>query len=328
MSQAAQSAAAAKAKSGGPAERARGALLANSHLILLLVLCLMLTELSPAFLTTGNVLNVFRQASLLLILALAQMLVMLTAGIDLSNGAIVALSSCVAGVVLRDYGLVPGVVTGLAIGGLCGAANGLMVTRIGLPSFIAPFGAMWAYRGLAFLFLGGEVVFGFSPAFRFIGAGQVLGIPAPILIAAAVALAFYFLLSRTAFGRAVYGVGANSRAAFFAGIRVERTLFRTYTLAGVVAAGVGLILIARLDAAEPLIGESFPLDSIAAAVIGGTSFDGGVGTVRGTLMGALIMTVILNGLNLLGVSSYWQGFVTGAVVVITLLVNTWIGHRQ
>jgi len=303
-----------------------------SRLIALLILCGVLALLTPTFLTASNLINVVRQASLLSIIALGMTMTMLIKGIDLSVGSVLALTSCLAAKLLvaqNSIGeMVLGILFALALGAFLGALNGLAVTALKLHGFLVTFGMMQVARGLAYLYMHGTVIGGFRSEFTFLGAGRLLGIPTPIIVAAVVVLLTHFLLTNTTFGRSVYGIGANDSAARYSGLNLPRTTIIGYAFSGLTATLAGLLYIARLDTAEAQIGEAFNLQAIGAAAIGGTSFDGGVGSAWETVIGALIMSVLANGMNLLNISSLWQTFVTGAAIVVAVIIDRWIATRS
>lgn len=299
-----------------------------SRVFALVLLVTLLALVSPAFLTKTNGLNVLRQASLAAILALGETIVILTAGIDLSIGAVLTTSGIVAASVLKIEGLPiwVGVLAGVGFGALVGFMNGVMVAIVRLPPFIATYGTMWIASGLSVVFLRGYIIYDFDERFRFIGKGYFFGIPMPIIIMAGVFLMLYFVMHKTTFGRSIYALGANKEAARLSGIQIEKTLIIAYTLSGLCAGMAGLLFVARLNAAEAGLGESLLLPVIAGIVLGGTSLYGGEGGVAGTLIGTLIMTIVVNGMNLLGISSMWQATVQGAIIVIAVLLDQW-GRR-
>lgn len=299
-----------------------------SRVFALVLLVTLLALVSPAFLTKTNGLNVLRQASLAAILALGETIVILTAGIDLSIGAVLTTSGIVAASVLKIEGLPiwVGVLAGVGFGALVGFMNGVMVAIVRLPPFIATYGTMWIASGLSVVFLRGYIIYDFDERFRFIGKGYLFGIPMPIIIMAGVFLILYFVMHKTTFGRSIYALGANKEAARLSGIQIEKTLIIAYTLSGLCAGMTGLLFVARLNAAEAGLGESLLLPVIAGIVLGGTSLYGGEGGVAGTLIGTLIMTIVVNGMNLLGISSVWQATVQGAIIVIAVLLDQW-GRR-
>ena len=292
------------------------------------LICLALSLLSDAFLNLPNILNVLRQASLLFFLASGLTLVILTAGLDLSVGANIGLSACLAGTVIKATGSpVLGTLTGLAVGSLVGLCNGLMVTGLRIPSFIATYGMLWVLHGLTYSYMGGETIHGFPPDFRQIGSGYALGVPIPVYLMAFFLAAGIFFAQRTVWGQQVYAIGANPVAARLSGIPVGRRLVLVYTVSGAMAGVASVVFLARLNSAEGDIGEALTLPAIAAVLIGGTSLFGGVGTMFGTFVGALILTLVLNGMNLLGVNANWQPLVTGAILVLAVWLDLW-GRRR
>ncbi|MFY9555985.1 MAG: ABC transporter permease [Blastocatellia bacterium] len=289
----------------------------------LLLTSAILSFLSPYFLTFDNLINVFRQSSVNALLALGQLLVIITAGIDLSVGSILGLSCVLVALMLKAG--VPWFVCifcAVAIGLALGMTNGLLLTKLRLPHpFIPTLGMMNVARGLAFVISGGFPISELPEGFRFWGAGTVAYIPVPVILVIAVYALFHIFLTRTTFGRDVYAIGGNKQAAIFSGIPVDRRLTMVYALSGGLA-GVGAIVLAgRLNSGFPLAGDGAELDAIAAVIIGGASFFGGVGTVWGTLIGALIMGVLRNGLTLLDVSPNWQKVVIGVVIVAAVWID-------
>jgi ribose transport system permease protein len=296
----------------------------GSRLFVLVILCLALTIASPVFLTVTNAMNILRVASLLVILGIGETIVILTAGIDLSIGSVLTISSVIAATALKaEVPLPVALGIGLAIGAALGWLNGIMVAVVKLPAFIATYGMMWVASGFAVVLLKGHVIYGFNEDFRFLGVGSLVGIPMPIVIMILLWVPAYIFLRQTTFGRSLYAVGANPEAARLSGIKKEQVLILAYTLSGFMAAAAGLVYVARLNAAEATIGTSLLLPTIAAVVIGGTSLFGGEGGIVGTLIGALIMTIVQNGMNLLGVQSEWQSVVLGALIVVAVLMDRW-----
>lgn len=294
----------------------------------LIGLCGLLTILTPHFLTVSNLLNVTEQTTINALIAVGMTFVILSGGIDLSVGSIVALSGVVLGSALHSGVPVPAaILLSLGTGGLCGLANGLLIARGGLPPFIATLGLMSIARGAALLFTDGRPVSGFDAGFRAISTGRPFAIPAPVLLMAAVYLLAHFVLTRTTFGRYVYAIGGNEEATRLSGIRVGLHKTTIYALSGVTSAIAAVTLTARLNSAQPIAGIMYELDAIAATVIGGTSLLGGSGTLVGTLIGALIMGVLRNGLNLLGISSFLQQVVIGSVIIAAVLVDSVLNAR-
>lgn len=287
-----------------------------------LLLCLALTLLSDRFLTVNNMVNVLRQSTINGIIAIGMTYVILTAGIDLSVGAILALSAVVTADLLQGGTAVSlAILIGLGIGSTMGLINGLIITKANVPPFVATLGMMTIARGLTLTYTEGRPITGLPDAFRTLGTGSIGPVPVPILLAAAAFIIGYILLTRTALGQFIFAIGNNPTAARFAGISVDRTITFVYVLAGALSALAGMILIARLDSAQPTAGTAYEFDAIAAVVVGGTSFAGGQGGLGGTLVGVLIIAVLNNGLNLLNVSSFYQPVVTGVVIAVALLLH-------
>jgi ribose/xylose/arabinose/galactoside ABC-type transport system permease subunit len=288
----------------------------------LLVIGTVLSMLTPSFLTVGNLINVVRQISINGILAVGVTFVLLTGGVDLSLGSVVALTGVVAALFAHpgEYPVVVPVLVGVLAGAACGSVNGTIIAWGKVAPFIATLGMMTIARGLALLLSGGRPVSNMSPAMTRIG-GEWLGIPIPVLILGAVACASWLFLTNTRLGRHIYAVGGNEQAARAAGISVNRVKWFTYTLCGALAGLAGVVLAARTTTGQPNAGIAYELDAIAAVVIGGTSLSGGVGGVGGTLLGALLMGVIGNGLDLLNVSSYYQQIVKGFIIVGAVLLD-------
>jgi ribose/xylose/arabinose/galactoside ABC-type transport system permease subunit len=293
-----------------------------------LLLCLALTILSDRFLTVDNFVNIFRQSTINGIIAVGMTLVILTAGIDLSVGSILALSSVMAAYMLQSGMPVPAaILVGLAVGAACGLVNGITITRASVPPFVATLGMMTIARGLSLVFTGGKPITGLPDAFRFIGTGSIGPIPTPIVIAAATFIIGYVMLTRTSLGQFIYAIGNNPVAARYAGISVGMNITFVYVVSGLLSALAGMILIARLDSAQPTAGLAFEFDAIAAVVVGGTSFAGGQGGLGGTLIGVLIIAVLNNGLNLLNISSFYQPVVSGIVIALALLLHRAVGRE-
>jgi inositol transport system permease protein len=283
----------------------------------LIIIAAILSVATPNFLTVQNLVIVLRQISINGILAVGVTYVLLTGGVDLSLGSLVALTGVVAACFAHpdQYPVVVPVAMGVAVGALCGASNGLVVTRFRVPPFIATLGMMAIARGLALVVSGGRPVSNLSKAFKVLGGGDLLGVPIPVVILAVVALATHLFLKHMRQGRYIYAVGGNQEAARASGLHVGRIKVMAYTLCGALAGLAGVVLASRIMAGQPNAGVAYELDAIAAAVIGGTSLSGGVGSVGGTLLGALLMGVINNGLDLLNVSSYYQQIVKGVIIV-------------
>jgi ribose transport system permease protein len=272
---------------------------------------------------------VAEQTSINAIVAVGMTFVILSGGIDLSVGSIVALAGVVLGIALQNnQPLAIALVFALATGMACGLANGVLVSWGGLPPFIVTLGAMSIARGAALLVTEGRPVSGFSAAFRTLATGRAGFVPAPVLITALVYVIAHFVLTRTTFGRYVYAIGGNEEATRLSGVPVRFHKTMIYGVSGLMSAAAAIILTARLNSAQPIAGMMYELDAIAATVIGGTSLMGGEGTLGGTLVGALIMGVLRNGLNLLGVSSFLQQIVIGGVIVVAVLLDTVLKRKH
>jgi ribose transport system permease protein len=289
----------------------------------LVALGALLTALTPHFLTVSNLLNVVEQTAINAIIAAGMTYVILSAGIDLSVGSVLALSGVVlASALQRGLPAAVAVIICLAAGASCGLLNGLLITAGRLPPFIATLGMMSVARGAALLYTDGRPISGFSAAFRSLSTGRPAMIPAPIILMAVVYVVAHFVLTRTTFGRYVYAIGGNEEATRLSGVRVALHKTMVYVISGGMSAVAAVTLTARLNSAQPIAGIMYELDAIAATVIGGTSLMGGSGTLTGTLIGALIMGVLRNGLNLLGISSFLQQVVIGGVIIAAVLVDS------
>jgi ribose transport system permease protein len=291
-------------------------------LVLLLLIALM-SAIAPNFLSVDNAVNVARSVSINAILAAGMTVVILTAGIDLSVGSILAVAG-VGGVLLATNGVPTplALLGGIAIGALCGAVNGALIAWLALPAFIVTLGSLTYLRGLAYSMLDGQPLVATDLGFRGIGNGSIAGIPQPVVVMLVVYVVFWFLLERTRFGRHVYAVGGNIEAARLAGINVKRVLLSTYMLAGAAAGVAGLIFSARVRSAQPTAGNGYELDAIAAVVLGGTSLAGGRGRIFGTLVGAVIIGVLSNGLVLLDVPFFYQLMIKGVVIIIAIALDS------
>lgn len=289
------------------------------------LMCILFSIMNPLFLAPGNILNIIRQVSFNAILAMGMLMVIITGGIDLSVGSVVALAAVVtASFVKADSQILPvalAVAAGLGIGAVCGFFNGILVTKGKLAPFIATMVTMTMARGAAQLFTKGRPVTGLLPQFDFLGAGFIFGIPVPIYILVVVVLITHFILTYTRTGRYIYAVGGNEQSALASGLKVHRMKLIVHTFSGMMAALVGIILTARLNSASPVLGEGYELDAIAAVVIGGASMNGGKGKVIGTVVGALIIGTISNGLDILNVSSYWQQIIKGIIILVAVLLD-------
>ena len=280
------------------------------------MLCVLLWAATPHFLTVSNLLNVLEQTALNAVVAAGMTFVIISGGIDLSVGSVLAVAGIGLALALESGVPVPAAMAiGLAIGAACGLINGLLITVGRLPPFIATLGMMSVARGAALMLAEGRPISGFAEGFRAIATARVLGVPAPVLITIVIYAVAHFVLTRTVFGRAAYAIGGNEEAARLSGVRVRFHKTAVYGVAGLTSAAAAIVLTARLNSAQPTAGTMYELDAIAATVIGGSSLLGGEGSLFGTLIGALIMGVLRNGLNLLNVSSFLQQVVIGMVII-------------
>ena len=294
-------------------------------LLVILIVGIALSLLTDTFLSVANFTNVARQISINGILAVGVTFVLLTAGVDLSLGSVVALSgvACATFAHPGDHSVFVPIAVGLLTGAACGLVNGVLVTRGGVAPFIVTLGMMTIARGLALIVSGGRPVADMSNELTAL-AGDFLGVPIPVLCFAGVAFAAWFFLRNFRLGRHIYAVGGNENAARAAGVPVEKVKLFAYGLCGLLTGLAGVVLAARITTGQPNAGQAYELDAIAAVVIGGTSLAGGVGTITGTLLGVLLIGVINNGLDLMGVSSYYQAVIKGVIIVGAV----WLDRRQ
>ncbi|WP_209402743.1 ABC transporter permease [Pseudozobellia sp. WGM2] len=311
----------------------KNTLLKFQSIIALLVMCIVLTIMSDKFLTPENGWNIMRQISVNVCISVGMTLVILTRGIDLSVGSILAFSGAVAAGLLKygveipslniyiGFTVLGALLAGLSVGGGLGLFNGWMITRFKVPPFVATLAMLTIARGATMLWTGGFPITGLGEHFAFIGTGWFLGIPMPVWITAVVVAIAVVVTKKTKFGRYVYAIGGNESAARLSGLNISKIKIWVYALAGILAAVGGIILTSRLDSAQPNAGFSYELDSIAAVVIGGTSLSGGRGSIMGTVQGALIIGVLNSGLVLLNVSPFWQQIIKGFVILIAVILD-------
>lgn len=293
--------------------------------IAFLVMCIFFSLFNPVFLTPGNIINILRQISFNAILAMGMTVVIITGGIDLSVGSVLALAPVVAASFIKTSNpILPvpvAILIALAIGAACGLFNGVMITKGKLAPFIVTMVTMTMARGAAQLYTKGRPVSGLAESYHNLGAGFIGGLPIPVLIMIGVVILTHILLSHTKIGRYIYAVGGNEQAAVASGIKASRIKIIAYTFSGVMAALVGIIMTARLNSASPVLGNGYELDAIAASVIGGTSMTGGKGKVISVLVGALIIGTITNGLDIMNVSAYWQQIIKGIIILVAVLLD-------
>jgi ribose transport system permease protein len=292
--------------------------------IALLVIAVALSVVSHNFLTVDNLLNVMRQASINALIAFGMTLVILLGGIDLSAGSVLALSSVIiASLLTTGTSAAVATLAGLVAGGLMGFVNGLVISKGKVAPFIATLGSMTVLRGLALVVSNGSPLSSFnSDFFSLLGGGYVARlVPIPVVLMLVMFAVFWVLLRKTVFGRHIYATGGNAESARLSGVKVDRIQLYVYTISGVMAALAGVVLTSRLNSAQPTAGTGYELDAIAAVVLGGTSLTGGRGWIFGTLVGALLIGVLNNGLNLLDVSSFYQQVIKGGVILLAVLID-------
>jgi ribose transport system permease protein len=302
-------------------------------LIALLLMVSAFSIFAHGFLSVDNFWTVMRQISVNTCLSVGMTLVILTGGIDLSVGSILALSGAIMAGLLKfgtqlevfdlyiGYQAPAAITIGILVGASLGLFNGVAITRFKVPPFVATLAMLTIARGLTKLYTGGEAITGLGEAFVSIGSARLLGIPNQVWIAASIVLAASVALKKTRLGRHIYAVGGNEEAAKLSGLNVRRVKLMVYTVAGALSAVGGLIVTARLNSATPIAGEGFELDSIAAVVIGGTSLSGGRGSVLGTVLGALIIGVLNSGLVIMGVDPFWQTVIKGFVILLAVIID-------
>lgn len=294
-------------------------------LIAFVIMLVFLSFATKTFLTPKNLINVVRQVSVNGIIAVGMMLVLLTGGIDLSVGSVVALSGVVAASFAQsgNYPVIVPVVMGVLVGVLVGIINGFLIVKVKIVPFIATMGMLSMARGMALVYSNGRPISNLSEGFRFIGSGNLVNVlPVISLIMLVCFLIGYVVMNKTRFGRYVYAIGGNEKASRVSGLKVDQCKYLVYMISAVFASLAGVVLAARINAGSPASGEGYELDAIAAVVIGGTSLSGGIGTIWGTLLGVLIVGVLNNGLDLLNVSSYFQLITKGAIIVLAVAMDS------
>lgn len=295
----------------------------TSTAIALLILGIALSFLSENFLTAGNLLTVMLQSSVNSLLGLGITFIIITGNIDLSAGAVLAFCATVAGYLMQNYGLNPvlAILLIFFIGALTGYISGIVITSVGIPAFIVTLGSMQIWRGLGLQVTNGSTSFGFSPIIKFFGQGKLGPIPVPIIVVLISYVIGWFILTKTRLGLNTYAIGGNENASRLSGINVNRTKIILFTFNGFLCGLAGLVMMGRMDSSTGIMADGYEMDAVAATIIGGASLAGGEGNVWGTLIGALLMGVLRNGLNLLGVSAYWQKVAIGLVVVVAVSID-------
>ena len=288
-----------------------------------LLLCVIWTVMNPQFLSLNNITNILRQASYTAVAAVGMTMVIVIGEIDLSAGSLVCASGLTGAMVCKETGnVVLAVLAALAVGLLVGFVNGALCAYGKLPGFIATLASMTVLRGLAYIITGGNSVVWTNEAFTMIGTGYVGPVPIPVIIMVLVIIFGWVLTTKLKFGRYIYAVGGNSDASKWSGIAVEKVKIIVYMVMGVLTSIAGLIITARLGSGQPSAGQNFEMDCITAAVVGGTSMSGGRGKVFGTIVGVLLLTVLTNGMTLVGINTYWQQELKGVIIVVSVLAVT------
>ncbi len=302
--------------------------------LVLVAMVVAMSFMSPVFLSQDNLLNIIRQVAVIGLISLGVTLVIISKGIDLSSGSTLALTAVMAASFgqagdwaakmypnIPELPVIVPIFVALAVGTAVGTFNGLLVARTGIPAFIATLGTYVSVRGLALLYSDGRPISNLTESYQYIGQGYILGIPVPVILFLAFAFVTWVMLNHTKFGKNIYAIGGNVVAAEVSGVNVQRNLIKIYMYAGMLAGVAGLVLSARLNTGQPGMGVAYELDAIAATTIGGTSHSGGIGTIQGAVVGTLILGVLNNGLNLMGVSAYWQQIIKGIIIVSAVIID-------
>ncbi len=301
-----------------------------ASLLSLVLISLVLSILKPDFFTVDNIFTIGLQMAVIAIMSLGEMMIIISAGIDLSVGSVMALSGITATLLMSGgVSTVLAITIGIMVGAFCGLINGFLTAVGRLPAFISTLGMMGIARGVALIITGGVPIFGLPSSFAVVGDGRILNVlPVPVLVLVVLAIVAHIVLSNTAFGRYTFAVGGNYEAARLAGINVTAHLIKIYAVAGFLYGIAGIILASRLSTGQPTAGTGYELDVIAACVIGGASLSGGEGTILGAILGALLIGVLRNGCNLLDVSAFWQQVAIGAIIVVAVFVDQYQKRRS
>jgi ribose transport system permease protein len=293
-----------------------------ASMIALLIMVLILTFTTNSFMVSSNLISVLRQVCVNCFIAFGITCVLIAGGIDLSVGSVVAAAGVIS-VRMANAGMpvFAAVVVALLFGAALGLFNGYIISHTTIPAFIVTLSTQIVVRGISYLLTGGMPAQSTNESFNNLGTGMILGIPIPVCIVLVTLVILYFIMNRTAFGRHVYATGGNSEAAKYAGVNTKSVQMRVFMMSGILAALAGVVLAARLYSGQPSVGEGFERDAIAASVLGGTSFNGGIGTLGGTVVGVLIIGVLNNGMNLLKINSYWQYVVKGIVILGAVYID-------
>ena len=301
-----------------------------STLMALLIMCIILSNLSDSFLKVGNLLTVLLQSSINSVIAVGMTFIIISGGIDLSVGSIVALSTAVMGEMVVNRGMNPfvGLVLALLIGLFVGMLQGSIIAYVKIPPFIVTLGGMTIWRGVALEFVNGQNLYGLPDSLTWLGRSSIGIVPTAVIGALIIYLIAWYLLKRTKFGLYTYAVGGNEDATRLSGISIQRTKIMIYSFTGILCGIAGIMIAGRMNGTSAIVGQGYELDAIAAVAIGGTDMSGGKGNIWGTLIGAVVMGVIRNGLNLLSVSPYWQMIIIGVVIVGAVSMDALRSRKQ
>ena len=287
--------------------------------LILIVLSVLIQMKNPIFFTFGNIMDILRNTSYTLIIAIGMTFVLIIRGLDLSVGSLVAFCGLSAALCMqRGVPVIVSILLGLLCGAVFGGINAFSIVKLKIPAMIATLGAMYMGRGLVLVITKGQAVYPLPDSFTSFGKGNLFGIPNVVILAFVLAVIAHFVLSRTTYGRKVYAIGGNPETAGFAGISVSKIQISVYIISGVMAALSGIMTAARMGSGQPSVGDGIEMMVITAVIIGGTSLNGGAGTILGTVFGTLLMNVLSSGMNLVGVSAYWQKFVMGLIIIIAV----------
>lgn len=291
--------------------------------IAMVVLVVALSLANPMFLSTSNLMSILRQAAVYVIMGLGMSFVMMTGGVDLSQGSLLALIGVISAYIVQNVGSIPlAILVSVIVGAVIGSINGSIISCLSIPPFIATLASMYLCRGLTLVITQASPIVLTNEAFKWIGTGSLLGLPVPVYIFLIAAAAGQFILSYTATGRFILAVGSNQEAARLSGIKTRWNKCKAYILSGIMVSIAGIVYVSRLGAAQATAGQSYEMEAIAAAVLGGTSVMGGEGTVFGTVLGAIVVAIVRNAMVLLEISTYYQQIVTGAVILIAVIIDT------
>ena len=298
-------------------------------LVAFIILCVGLSIATPAFFTKDNILNVLRQVATNSNLAIGLTMAIIIGGIDLSVGAVLAISGLLCASFISDgMNLGLAVLLAFTLGALFGLLNGLIIAYTNMPPFVVTLATQNIARGIVNVYANGQPISARDPVFNFLGVGYFLGIPLPVIYSFVLLAVMILILGRSKFGRQLYAVGGNEEAARFSGINIKKVKIIVYTLCGALASFSGIILAARMYSGQPTAGDGFELDAIAASVLGGVSFSGGVGKLGGTIIGVLVLGVLTNGLNLLNINSFWQYIIKGIIILLAVYLDILKKRRE